>query len=59
MMVEMRRSKETVEKWVAENDKTLHLIQWLHFETAPGDREHVTMLRCEIYCNFEDKLCLM
>ena len=35
--------KKTVEKWISENDKSLHTIRWLHFE---DDKELVTKLKC-------------
>ena len=52
-------TKRTVERWISENDKTLHTIRWLGYETASGDREHVTVLKCNVCGKYRDRLCSM
>jgi len=52
-------TKRTVDRWISENDKTLQTIRWLGYETASGDREHVSMLKCNVCSKYKDKLCSM
>jgi len=48
-----------VDRWISENDKTLQTIRWLGYETASSDREHVSMLKCNVCSKYKDKLCSM
>ena len=50
-------TKRTLEKWIAENDKSLQTLGWLHFETS-SNREHVTVLKCDV-SRFKKKLVSM
>ena len=52
-------TKRTVDKWISENDKALQTMRWLHYETASGDREHVTMLKCKVCGKYKEKLISM
>ena len=47
-----------MEKWIAENDKLLQTLRWMRFETL-SDREHVTVLKCDVCSRFKDKLVSM
>ena len=51
-------TKRTVEKWKAENDKSIQTLRWLHFEMS-SDREHATLLKCDVCSRFKDKLVSM
>ena len=44
----------TVNKWIAENDKKLGTTAWLCYDKA--NRDHVSALRCSICIRFQDKL---
>ena len=46
---------KTVEKWIADNDKTLNTTAWLKYDKA--DREHVATLKCSVCFRFNDRLC--
>ena len=48
-------TRRTVEKWIAENDKSLQTLSWVRFEMS-SDREHVTVLKCDVCSRFKDKL---
>ena len=52
-------TKRTVDRWISETDKTLQTIRWLGYVTASGDREHVSMLKCNVRSKYKDKLCSM
>ena len=45
---------KTVDKWIADNDKTLNKTTWLKYDKA--DREHVATLKCSVCFRFNDKL---
>jgi len=45
---------KTVDKWIADNDKTLNTTTWLKYDKA--DREHVATLKCSVCFRFNDKL---
>ena len=51
-------TRRTVEKWIAEKDKSLQTLSWLRFEMS-SDREHVTVLKCDVCSRFKDKLVSM
>ncbi len=44
----------TVEKWIAESDKTLNTISWLQYEIA--DRSYVFSLKCSKCAQFSSQL---
>lgn len=44
----------TVNKWIAENDKKLGTTTWLCYDKA--NRDHVSALKCSICIRFQDKL---
>ena len=44
----------TVNKWIAENDKKLGTTAWLCYDKV--NRDHVSTLRCSICIRFQDKL---
>lgn len=44
----------TVQKWIADNEKTLNTTLWLKFEKS--GREHVSKLSCSICKQFQEKL---
>jgi len=52
-------TKTTMERWISENNKTLHTIRWLCYEKASGDQGHMTMLKCKVCGKYRDKLCSM
>ena len=47
-------SVSTVDKWVLDRDKTLNTATWLTYQKA--DRHHVTLLRCSVCRQFENKI---
>ena len=47
-----------MEKWIAENDKSIQTLRWLHFEML-SDQEHMTLLKCDICSRSKDKLVSM
>ena len=47
-------SVATVDKWVADHDKTLNTATWLTYEKA--DRHHVAPLRCSVCKRFEQSI---
>ena len=51
-----RAVTKIVEKWISENDQSLHTIRCLRFV---GDREYVTKLKCDVCRKFNDKLMTM
>ena len=46
---------KTVDKWIADNDKTLNTMTWLKYNKA--DCEQVATLKCSACFRFDDKLC--
>ena len=48
--------KTTVDKWIAENDKTLNTALWLNYEADPANRTRVVTLKCSICSRFREKL---
>lgn len=51
-------TKRTVKKWIAENDKSLQTLRWLHFKMS-ADHEHVAILKCAVCSQFKEKLVFM
>ena len=49
-------TRRTVERWIIDNDKQLDTMIWLKFETAVGDREHVSALKCGVCIQFKERL---
>ena len=45
----------TVEKWIAEDDKTMNTMLWLKFEKCGCDHD-VSKLMCSICQEFKEKL---
>ena len=44
-------TKHTVQKWIADNDKSLQNMRWLCFEMA-DDCEHLTLLKCAVQWDY-------
>ena len=38
--------KSTVDRWIAESDKTLNTSVWLTYDTDRADRSRVVALKC-------------
>ena len=49
-------TRRTVERWIVENDKQLDMTIWLKFETAVGDRKHVSALKCGVCIQVKERL---
>ena len=45
---------KTVDKWIADNDKTHNTTTWLKYDK--DGREHVATLKCSVCFRFNDKL---
>ena len=48
--------KSTVDRWIAESDKTLNTSVWLTYDTDRADRSRVVALKCSICARFRDRL---
>ncbi len=48
--------KETIEKWIVENDKELNISVWLTFETSADDHDRVITLKCTVCSQFWERL---
>ena len=48
--------KSTVDRWMAESDKTLNTSVWLTYDTDRADRSRVVALKCSICARFRDRL---
>ena len=48
--------KSTVDRWIAESDKTLNTNSWLTYDTDHADRSRVVALKCSICTRFRDRL---
>ena len=46
---------KTVDKWIADNDKTLNTMTWLKYNKV--DCDHIATLKCSVCFHFDDKLC--
>jgi len=52
-------TRKTVEKWIAESDKDLDTTLCLKFDVIPGDREHVSKIKCSVCGQFQERLVSM
>ena len=50
---------KTVEKWIAENEKSFQTPNWLCSEMSSLDKKDVELLKCMVCTRFKEKLMLM